>query len=54
VKDLLTCPSAARAAMSVGGILCLEKTLTISGKNGDDTPLYLKNNEQSYLLHWKS
>ena len=28
--------------MSVGGILCLEKTLTISGKDGDDTPPYLE------------
>jgi hypothetical protein len=42
VKDLFTCQSRAKAAMNVGDILMLGKTLTIPGKDGDDVPRYLE------------
>jgi hypothetical protein len=43
-EGFVICPSLAKAAMSVGDILCSEKTLTVPGKDRDDVPLYREKN----------
>ena len=48
-KGLSTCLKRVRVVMSAGDTHLLAKTLTISGKDGDDAPRYLEKQVASAL-----